>query len=66
MGCVELFQVMLVDGKEAIDLLEAIINSDNVNYVGQGSVIVSAMILMHCTDNTCPEHSQFRATYAPK
>nr|CAI5822890.1 unnamed protein product [Callosobruchus analis] len=50
--------------REAIALLEPMIMFDPVNFVRQGALIASAMILIQHTDQTCPKASFFRQTYA--
>lgn len=50
--------------REAIALLEPMAKFDAVNFVRQGALIASAMILIQQTDQTCPKTSQFRQTYA--
>ncbi|XP_059478914.1 26S proteasome non-ATPase regulatory subunit 1 [Neocloeon triangulifer] len=49
--------------KEAIALLEPMTN-DPVNFVRQGALIASAMILVQQTEITCPKVKDFRALYA--
>lgn len=49
--------------KEAINLLEPMTN-DPVNYVRQGALIASAMILIQQTESTCPKVKDFRTLYA--
>eukprot|EP00096_Caligus_rogercresseyi_P009928 TRINITY_DN3477_c0_g1_i4.p1 TRINITY_DN3477_c0_g1~~TRINITY_DN3477_c0_g1_i4.p1 ORF type:complete len:967 (+),score=385.28 TRINITY_DN3477_c0_g1_i4:94-2994(+) len=49
--------------KEAIALLEPMTN-DPVNYVRQGALIASALILIQHTEATCPKVKDFRALYA--
>ncbi|XP_078736273.1 26S proteasome non-ATPase regulatory subunit 1 [Lampetra fluviatilis] len=48
--------------KEAITLLEPMTN-DPVNYVRQGALIASALILVQQTDVTCPKVTHFRQLY---
>ncbi|XP_055937384.1 26S proteasome non-ATPase regulatory subunit 1-like [Argiope bruennichi] len=49
--------------KEAISLLEPMTN-DPVNYVRQGALISSALILIQQTEQTCPKVKDFRQLYA--
>lgn len=49
--------------KEAIALIEPMTN-DPVNYVRQGALIASSMILVQHTELTCPKVKDFRALYA--
>lgn len=49
--------------KEAIALLDPMTN-DPVNFVRQGALIASAMILIQQTETTCPRVKDFRALYA--
>uniref|UniRef100_A0A6I8RPL9 26S proteasome non-ATPase regulatory subunit 1 n=1 Tax=Xenopus tropicalis TaxID=8364 RepID=A0A6I8RPL9_XENTR len=49
--------------KEAINLLEPMTN-DPVNYVRQGALISSALIMIQQTEITCPKVSQFRQLYS--
>ena len=49
--------------KEAIALIEPMTN-DPVNYVRQGALIASALILIQHTEQTCPKVKDFRAMYA--
>ena len=49
--------------KEAIGLLEPMVN-DPVNYVRQGSLIASAMILVEHNEQTCSRMAHFRQLYA--
>lgn len=49
--------------KEAINLLEPMTN-DPVNYVRQGALIASAMILIQQTESICPKVKDFRTLYA--
>ncbi|ESO10941.1 hypothetical protein HELRODRAFT_71906, partial [Helobdella robusta] len=49
--------------KEALVLLEPLTN-DPVNYVRQGALIASALILIQHNDNTCPKVSHYRQLYA--
>ncbi|OXU28321.1 hypothetical protein TSAR_002153 [Trichomalopsis sarcophagae] len=49
--------------KEAISLLDPMTN-DPVNFVRQGALIASAMILIQQTEATCPRVKDFRALYA--
>merc|ERR1712142_531050 len=48
--------------KEALALIEPMKN-DPVNYVRQGALIASAMILVQQTEQTCPKVKDFRALY---
>ncbi|XP_044739482.1 26S proteasome non-ATPase regulatory subunit 1 [Chrysoperla carnea] len=50
--------------REAIALLEPMVKFDPVNFVRQGALIASAMILIQQTDQTCPKVSFFRTLYA--
>ncbi|XP_045472348.1 26S proteasome non-ATPase regulatory subunit 1 [Harmonia axyridis] len=50
--------------REAIALLEPMMIFDSVNFVRQGALIASAMILIQQTEQTCPKVSFFRKTYA--
>lgn len=49
--------------KEAIGLIEPMTN-DPVNYVRQGALIASALILVQHNDNTCSKVTHFRQLYA--
>ncbi|TMS20212.1 26S proteasome non-ATPase regulatory subunit 1 [Larimichthys crocea] len=49
--------------KEAINLLEPMTN-DPVNYVRQGALIASALIMIQQTEVTCPKVNQFRQLYS--
>merc|ERR1712088_260149 len=49
--------------KDALALIEPMKN-DPVNYVRQGALIASAMILVQQTEQTCPKVKDFRALYA--
>merc|ERR1712051_771813 len=49
--------------KEALSLIEPMKN-DPVNYVRQGALIASAMILVQQTEQTCSKVKDFRALYA--
>ncbi len=49
--------------KEALGLLEPMIN-DPVNYVRQGALMASAMILIQQNDQTCSKAGHFRQLYA--
>merc|ERR1711936_1467007 len=49
--------------KEALGLIDPMKN-DPVNYVRQGALIASAMILVQQTEQTCPKVKDFRALYA--
>jgi 26S proteasome regulatory subunit N2 len=48
--------------KEALGLIEPMKN-DPTNYVRQGALIASAMILVQQTEQTCPKVKDFRALY---
>ena len=48
--------------KEAVALIEPMTN-DSVNYVRQGALIASALILIQQTDLTCPKVKDFRSLY---
>ena len=48
--------------KEAIGLLETLSN-DPVNYVRQGALIASALVLVQQNDQTCPRVAHFRQLY---
>ncbi|KAJ8916229.1 hypothetical protein NQ315_016368 [Exocentrus adspersus] len=50
--------------REAIALLEPMVMFDPVNFVRQGALIASAMILIQQTEQTCPKVTFFRQTYA--
>lgn len=50
--------------REAIALLEPMAKFDPVNFVRQGALIASAMILIQHTDQTCPKVTFFRQLYA--
>merc|ERR1712168_24916 len=49
--------------KEALGLIEPMKN-DPTNYVRQGALIASAMVLVQQTEVTCPKVKEFRALYA--
>merc|ERR1711879_10485 len=49
--------------KEALALIEPMKN-DPTNYVRQGALIASAMILVQQTEQTCPKVKDFRALYS--
>uniref|UniRef100_A0A668AUT7 26S proteasome non-ATPase regulatory subunit 1 n=1 Tax=Myripristis murdjan TaxID=586833 RepID=A0A668AUT7_9TELE len=49
--------------QEAINLLEPMTN-DPVNYVRQGALIASALIMIQQTEVTCPKVNQFRQLYS--
>lgn len=49
--------------KEAIALLDPMTN-DPVNFVRQGALIASAMILIQHTEQTCPKVKDFRTLYS--
>lgn len=48
--------------KDALGLLEPL-TSDSVNYVRQGALIASAMVLVQYTEESCPKVKLFRETY---
>lgn len=48
--------------KEAVALIEPMTN-DSVNYVRQGALIASALILIQQTEITCPKVKDFRSLY---
>ncbi|XP_014674162.1 PREDICTED: 26S proteasome non-ATPase regulatory subunit 1-like [Priapulus caudatus] len=48
--------------KDALSLLEPMAN-DSVNYVRQGVLIASALILIQQNENTCPKVKHFRDLY---
>ncbi|XP_055849637.1 26S proteasome non-ATPase regulatory subunit 1 [Episyrphus balteatus] len=50
--------------REAIALLEPMVKFDPVNFVRQGALIASAMILIQHTDQTCPKTNFFRQLYS--
>lgn len=50
--------------REAIALLEPMVLLDPVNFVRQGALIASAMILIQQTEQTCPKVSFFRQSYS--
>ncbi|KAH8338406.1 hypothetical protein KR059_002685 [Drosophila kikkawai] len=50
--------------REAIALLEPMVKFDPVNFVRQGALIASAMILIQHTDQSCPKTTFFRQLYA--
>ncbi|XP_018318888.1 26S proteasome non-ATPase regulatory subunit 1 [Agrilus planipennis] len=50
--------------REAIALLEPMVMFDPVNFVRQGALIASAMILIQQTEQMCPKVSFFRQTYS--
>lgn len=50
--------------REAIALLEPMVMFDPVNFVRQGALIASAMILIQQTEQTCPKVTFFRQSYA--
>ncbi|XP_064550592.1 26S proteasome non-ATPase regulatory subunit 1 [Drosophila montana] len=50
--------------REAIALLEPMVKFDPVNFVRQGALIASAMILIQHTDLSCPKSTFFRQLYA--
>ncbi|CAL4157776.1 unnamed protein product, partial [Meganyctiphanes norvegica] len=49
--------------KEALGLLEPLTN-DPVNFVRQGALIASALVLIQHTESTCPKVKEFRTLYA--
>ncbi|XP_005095836.1 26S proteasome non-ATPase regulatory subunit 1 [Aplysia californica] len=49
--------------KDAIGLLEPMAN-DPINYVRQGALIASALILIQHNESTCPKVTHFRQLYA--
>jgi len=49
--------------KEALGLLEPLTN-DPVNFVRQGALIASALVLIQHTESTCPKVKDFRTLYA--
>ncbi|XP_065075049.1 26S proteasome non-ATPase regulatory subunit 1 [Ochlerotatus camptorhynchus] len=49
--------------REAIALLEPMAKFDPINFVRQGALIASAMILIQQTDQTCPKVTFFRQLY---
>lgn len=49
--------------KDAIGLLEPMTN-DPINYVRQGALIASALILIQHNESTCPKVTHFRQLYA--
>lgn len=50
--------------REAIGLLEPMVKFDPVNFVRQGALIASAMILIQQTEAVCPKVTYFRQLYA--
>ncbi|KAJ2951454.1 hypothetical protein O0L34_g13606 [Tuta absoluta] len=50
--------------REAIGLLEPMVKFDPVNFVRQGALIASAMILIQQTEALCPKVTYFRQLYA--
>lgn len=50
--------------REAIGLLEPMVKFDPVNFVRQGALIASAMILIQQTETLCPKVTYFRQLYA--
>lgn len=50
--------------REAIALLEPMVKFDPVNFVRQGALIASAMILIQQTEALCPKVTYFRQLYA--
>ncbi|GBP01829.1 26S proteasome non-ATPase regulatory subunit 1 [Eumeta japonica] len=49
--------------RDAIALFEPMARLDPVNFVRQGALIASAMILIQHTDQTCPKTTFFRSLY---
>lgn len=49
--------------KEALNLLEPMTN-DPVNYVRQGALIASALVLVQQNENTCPKVAHYRSLYS--
>lgn len=49
--------------KEALSLLEPMTN-DPVNYVRQGALIASALVLVQQNENTCPKVAHYRSLYS--
>merc|ERR1719259_1588470 len=49
--------------REALALIEPMTN-DSVNYVRQGALIASALILIQHTETTCPKVKHFRSMYS--
>merc|ERR1719195_1746826 len=49
--------------KKALALIEPMTN-DSVNYVRQGALIASALILIQHTETTCPKVKHFRSMYS--
>lgn len=50
--------------RDAIGLLEPMVKFDPVNFVRQGALIASAMILIQQTETLCPKVTYFRQLYA--
>lgn len=50
--------------REAIAILEPMIKFDSVNFVRQGALIASAMILIQQNEQTCPKVALFRRYYS--
>ena len=50
--------------REAIAILEPMIKFDSINFVRQGALIASAMILIQQNEQNCPKVSLFRRYYA--
>lgn len=50
--------------REAIGLLEPMVKFDPVNFVRQGALIASAMILIQQTETLCPKVTYFRQLYS--
>lgn len=50
--------------REAIAILEPMIQADPINYVRQGALIASALICIQHTEQTCPRSTALRAQYA--
>eukprot|EP00057_Strongylocentrotus_purpuratus_P014673 XP_011669147.1 PREDICTED: 26S proteasome non-ATPase regulatory subunit 1-like [Strongylocentrotus purpuratus] len=49
--------------KDALSILEPMLN-DSVNYVRQGALIASAMVLIQQNEVTCPKMAHFRSMYS--
>ncbi|XP_072180274.1 26S proteasome non-ATPase regulatory subunit 1-like [Diadema setosum] len=49
--------------KDALSILEPMLN-DSVNYVRQGALIASAMVLIQQNEITCPKVAHFRSMYS--
>lgn len=50
--------------REAIAILEPMIKFDSVNFVRQGALIASAMIMIQQNEQTCPKVALFRRYYS--